>query len=309
VTGHTLENGDTTIHFTLNIPFGGTVDAHIAAGAVTDTDGNPCAEFSGSYTVEGCPPAQYTTETGTDTITPGGDDIGNHCDDCFTQVNLPFPVNVYGTPVSVAFAGSNGDLQLTATPGEKLFYWQQCVPVNPDQGGPYLNTLFPYYDDLRTDETGVCPDCGIFTQTVGSPPNRQFLIRWKTTYFNIPGATAEFEVILAEDSNTLSAIYGATANNGLTAASGIQQDLTSFTSFSCFQALLTPSLRVDYIYPTCATPTPSPTITPSVTPTPTITPTVTPSITPSVTPSVTPTPTPHQPTPRPRPTPHPRPTP
>ena len=89
---------------------------------------------------------------------------------------------------SVAFAGSNGDLQLIATPGDKLFYWAECVPVNPDQVvSPFHNTLFPYYDDLRTDETGVCADCGIFTQTLGTAPNRQFVIRWKTTYFNPPG--------------------------------------------------------------------------------------------------------------------------
>ena len=31
---------------------------------------------------------------------------------------------------------------------------------------------------------GTCPDCGIFTQTLGTAPNRQFVIRWKTTYFN-----------------------------------------------------------------------------------------------------------------------------
>ena len=48
--------------------------------------------------------------------------------------------------------------------------------------------------------------------------------------------TAEFEVLLTEGSNTLSVIYGATADNGLTAVSGIQQDLTVFTSFSCDEA-------------------------------------------------------------------------
>jgi hypothetical protein len=304
VTAVTVSPDGLTTTFTLNIAFGGSLTAHIAAGAITDTFGNPNADFSGSYTVEGCPPAQYTTETATDTIIPGGTDIGNHCDDCFTLVNLPFPVNVYRAPISVAYAGSNGDLQLTATPGDKLFYWQQCVPVAPDQGGPYLNTLFPYYDDLRTDEPGVCPDCGIFTQTVGTAPNRQFVIRWKTTYFNIPGSTAEFEVLLTEGSDTLSVIYGATANNGLTATSGIQQDLTEFTSFSCFQDVLTPSLRVDYIPTACPTGTPTPTPTPSVTPT--VTPTATPTVTPTATP--TPTPTPRV-TPRPRPTPHPRPTP
>jgi hypothetical protein len=236
----------------------------------------------------------YTTDTASGTVTPGGTDIGNHCDDCFTQVDLPFPVNVYGAPVSVAFAGSNGDLQLTTTPGEKLFYWAECVPVTPDQGGPFNNTLFPYYDDLRTDETGVCADCGIFTQTLGTAPNRQFVIRWKTTYFNFPG-TAEFQVLLTEGSDTLSAIYGTSENNGLTATSGIQQNETTFTSFSCFEATLTSGLRVNYIPTGCGSPTPTPTST--ATATATATPTATATVAP-------PRPTP---TPRPRPTPAPRP--
>ena len=60
VTGHTLENGNTTIQFTLNIPFGGSLTAHIAAGAITDTVGNPNADFSGNYTVAGCPPQTNT---------------------------------------------------------------------------------------------------------------------------------------------------------------------------------------------------------------------------------------------------------
>ena len=52
----------------------------------------------------------YTTATATGTITAGGTDIGNHCDDCSTQINLPFPVSVYGNPpISVATVGSNGD--------------------------------------------------------------------------------------------------------------------------------------------------------------------------------------------------------
>src|SRR6266481_1362618 len=96
VTNVEVINGDTTIRFTLNILFGGSLTADIAAGGNTDTFGNPNADFSGSYTVEGCPPVQYTTDTGAGNITPGGADIGNHCDDCATLVNLPFPVNIYG---------------------------------------------------------------------------------------------------------------------------------------------------------------------------------------------------------------------
>ena len=274
-----------------------------------------------------CSPG-YTTAVTTGTLTPGGTDIGNHCDDCNTSIVLPFPVNVYGAPVSVATVGSNGDLQLTASPSEKLFYvLDQCVPVNPDPAshGPFLDTFFPFYADLRTDETGVCADCGVFTQTLGTAPNRQFVIRWKTTYFDFPGGgTAEFQVILTEGSGTLSVIYGMTHDNGLTATlSGIQHDLNVFTSFSCNQAVLAPGVRVNYIPVSCGSPSPTPTATATATaqsPTPTATATATPTATATATATATPTatstptatprptPTPRPPvTPRPRPTPPPRP--
>ena len=235
----------------------------------------------------------YTTTTGSGVITPGGTDVGNHCDDCTTDITLPFPVSVYGgAPVTDVAVGSDGDIHFPG-PYNKLFWWPGCVPVDPGTGqDPFLNTLFPNYADLVTDETaGPCPDCGIFTQTLGSAPNRQFIIRWKANYFNSPPgpAQAEFEVLLTEGSNTLSVIYGQTGDNGLTAVSGIQQDLTTFTSFSCNEATLTPGLRVDYVPTTCGSPTPTPTATATATPTATAAPRSTP----------TPRPRPSGPPPRP----------
>ena len=56
---------------------------------------------------------------------------------------------------------------------------------------------------------------------LGSAPNRQFVIEWRTTYFQRTG-TANFEVILSEDTPTLSVIYGATADDGAQETSGIQ---------------------------------------------------------------------------------------
>ncbi len=57
VTAVSVSPDGMTTEFTLNIPFGGSLTAHIAAGAITDTFGNPNAAFSGNYAVGGCPPS------------------------------------------------------------------------------------------------------------------------------------------------------------------------------------------------------------------------------------------------------------
>jgi hypothetical protein len=43
------------------------------------------------------PPGNYDFTATTGTLGTGGADVGNHCDDCSTQVTLPFPVTFYGT--------------------------------------------------------------------------------------------------------------------------------------------------------------------------------------------------------------------
>jgi hypothetical protein len=280
-------------------PVGPTPTASPSATSTATASPTPTATATATPCQTG-----YTTATSTGTITAGGTDVGNHCDDCTTDITLPFPVSVYGNPpVTDVAVGSDGDIHFPG-PYNKLFWWTGCVPVDPMGGqDPFLNTLFPNYADLVTDESvGACPDCGIFTQTLGTAPNRQFVIRWKANYFNSPPgpAQAEFEVLLTEGSNTLSVIYGVTGDNGLTAVSGIQQDLNVFTSFSCDEATLTAGLRVDYIPTSCGSPTPTPTATATTTATATATPTATATASASTTPRQTPSP-------RPRPTPPPRP--
>ena len=289
---------------TPTVPASATPTATATATATTTPTGTPSPTPTASCQVT------YTTTTTTGTITPGGTDIGNHCDDCTTDITLPFAVSVYGNaPVTAVAVGSNGDIHFPG-PYNKLFWWPGCVPVDPGTGqDPFLNTFFPNYADLLTTDSPftTCPDCGIFTQTVGTAPNRQFVIRWKATYFNFAG-TAEFEVVLTEGSNTLSAIYGVTADNGLTAVSGTQKDLNVFTSFSCDTAVLTPGVRVNYIPSTCGGPTPTPTATATHTPTATPTATATATHTPSPTATATATAT-HTPTPTPTATIPPRPVP
>ena len=181
----------------------------------------------------------YTTNTQTgQSIIPGATDIGNHCDDCVTPLTLPFQVPVYSTPYSSAYVSSNGNIQfLTANGGAPP---SACTPLAISG----LDRAFiPYFGDLRTDETGG----GIFTAVLGSPPNRQFVIEWRTTYFQRSGS-ANFEVVLTEGSGTLSVIYGTNTDNGSMETSGIQSsDLGPFTQFSCGESTLVSGLRVNYV--------------------------------------------------------------
>ena len=136
--------------------------------------------------------SSYTTNTQTgQSIVPGTVDTGNHCDDCTTLVTFPFPVPVYATPFTSAYVSSNGNMQFNTDNGGFSTGCTQ-LPING-----FDRAFIPYQDDLRTDETGG----GIFTAIVGNAPNRQFIIEWRTTYFQRSG-NANFEVILSEDSGT-----------------------------------------------------------------------------------------------------------
>jgi hypothetical protein len=319
VTGVTVTNGNMTTEFTLNITFGGSLTAEIAAGAITDADGNPNAEFSGNYNVEGCPPSQYVITEGTDTIVPGDTDVGNHTDDGDTFVALPFSFQLYDQTFNGVNVSSNGRVDFVNA-NEPSGYLSACLPPppNPSTGLPYDFTVFSVWTDQRTDIglSGCASfpggNCGIFTSVSGSAPNRIFNIEWRTVLFNDNNATQNHEVRLYENDPNLKfeVIIGTlnSPNADQPWVSGVQGDSGAgfFTQDFCIPAGGSPPTNVsrNYEIPPCASPTPSPT--------PSVTPSVTPSATPTVTPSVTPSPTPTAtvrppPTPRPRPTPHPRP--
>ena len=76
----------------------------------------------------------------------GTDDTGNHCDDCVTNVALPFPVALYGASYSSVNVNANGNAQFISASD---VFSNTCLP-SVDMGP----TIFAYWDDLDTDGTG-----------------------------------------------------------------------------------------------------------------------------------------------------------
>jgi hypothetical protein len=266
-----------------------------------------------------CP--QYTITNGTDTIVPGDSDTGNHGDDVDTPVTLPFPFTLYNQTFNSVNVSSNGRLDFVV-PNEPGGFVTNCLPAPPNIG-PYDFTIFPAWEDMRTDiGLSGCASfpggtCGVFTSVTGSAPNRIFNIEWRSVLFADNSSTQNFEVRLYEnDPNLKFEVIIGTLNPGAdhNYVSGVQGADGCFTQDFCASPAPVQNVSRGYAVQGGGTPTPTPTVTPTATPsvTPSATPTATPTTTPTVTPSPTstprPTPTPRPaPVPRVRPTPHPRP--
>src|SRR4029079_6217056 len=129
-------------------------------------------------------------------------------DDCLTAIPLPFPVSLYGTSYASAQADSNGVLAFTS--GSSTFT-NTCRP-----NVSYADAIFPHWDDLRTDAQSGCSSypggvCGIFTSTSGSGANRVISVEWRSVYFADTSTTANFEVVLHENSSNFEVVYGTLA--------------------------------------------------------------------------------------------------
>src|SRR5204863_7064544 len=165
VTAVQLINGNMTARFTVHFNFGGSVTASIGAGAITANGCNPNAAFSGNYTVLGCPAADhYVIAQIGGSIVPGTTDIGNHTDDGTTFVSIPFTYTLYDTNYTGVNVSSNGNAQFVTTD----INWVNSCPL-PWISPSHDYTVFPYWDDQRTD---LGTGSGIFTSTTCSAPNR-----------------------------------------------------------------------------------------------------------------------------------------
>ena len=242
----------------------------------------------------------YTLALGGAPFVPGDTDIGNHCDNCGTAITLPFPVTLYDQTFTTASAGSNGHLTF-GTP-----YDDPGITCWPSTQGTYV--LAPYWADQCTTSCGstACTDCGIFTTTTGTAPNRVFYVEFRTQYFDQTTDLLDYEIALYENGNPpfrfiYTHLVRAPANNDSELVVGVKLDDTTFTQNICdptggkhTPGKITQACRGTKCRALTATlvPCPSPTPTPTATATPTVTPTATPTASPTPTPTPTPTSTP-----------------
>jgi len=283
-------------------------------GAITPT-ATPLPTATATATHTPTPCGQYWTTSGTLPIVPGTTDTGNHCDDCDTTVDLPFPFRLYDITFNFVQVSSNGRLDFLCN--HEPAPWGNCLPA--DGNCSFAYTIFPYWAPFRTDmaQPGCsvwANGCGIFTSVSGTSPNRIFNIEWHALVSYLSNTAYDFEVRLYENepNQRFDVIYGAaTARFPLFWVGGVQGPPGFFTEDFCETGVSPPRANVSrtYTFVPCASPTPTATPTATATATFTQTPSPTATFTPTATAIATATASPRErPTPRARPTPQPRPT-
>jgi hypothetical protein len=257
VTNVTATNGNTTAEFTINFTdiFSGTLTASIAAGAITDPDGNPCAAFSGQYQYNGnvCDSGIIQNE-GFETGDFTGWVIDGHVND---------PVISTAQVHSGVFSALAGNVSGPEPGGDSSFYQQFTVPAG---GG----TLSFWHWDFTTDS---------------------ITFDWQDVYITDAGGTILQTIFhQCENGNTwINQLVDMAPYAGQTVRIKflVHQDAFGDDTGMYVDDVV--------LFVPCASPTPSPTVPPSPTPTPTpsATPSPSPSPTPRETPTPRPRPTPH----------------
>jgi uncharacterized repeat protein (TIGR01451 family) len=176
---------------------------------------------------------------------------GGDLDDGFWDVIFPIPFKFYGTNrISQTLSISTNGFATFNSAGATNFV---NVPI-PDNSDPN-DAVFPFWDDLASNSNAAgidCStdiDCGIYFQTVGSAPNRRFIIQWNEMPFlggNADEGYVTFQVQFVENSGEIRFEYqnpeGCTATDcvrgfGDSATIGIESadPANAFTPFTGLQ--------------------------------------------------------------------------
>ncbi|MEV0132929.1 LamG-like jellyroll fold domain-containing protein [Dactylosporangium sp. NPDC050688] len=174
--------------------------------------------------------------------------LGLTGDDATTTVGLPFTVPFYGTGYSTAWVSTNGVVTF-ANPGSEPLSPTASIP---DSTAP--NALVaPFWDDLYVDS-----QASVRTTTLGTAPNRQFVIEWRNVaFYGDFTHRLSFEVIFAEGGGITFryADMAGDIEHGLNATIGIESAGGAYgLQYSFRTAQLADGASVEFVYPSDAEP-------------------------------------------------------
>jgi hypothetical protein len=219
----------------------GPVTISVTASAGASVDARSVAGTAADNYVFGDGPYAWVDATA------GGTNTGLRADDASVTIPLPFAFPFFGATHTSVKASTNGYLAFGTSDASA---WSNVrLPASAVPNG----VVAPFWDDLRLNTRGA-----IWYRTVGTAPNRRFVVEWAAVprYYDVGDAT--FEVILEESSGDIVFQYqdvdfgdpfvnqGASATVGVEDTAGAVGRTFSFDQASLGSYERTKSLRLSY---------------------------------------------------------------
>jgi hypothetical protein len=180
------------------------------AATICRTSGLPTTMTGGAYTLASSTPYDFVQTNGL-----AGVQTGPVGDDASQIVPLPFPFLLYDRWLSSIVISTNGYLAAPDLAGVA-----GISPANVTI--PTTNTpnaiIAVYWDDLLVGGVNGTIDYA----TVGTAPNRRFVVRWKGVKRKVNLQTEDHEVILDEGTNDVTITCISTGGAGVSATRGIE---------------------------------------------------------------------------------------
>ncbi len=171
-------------------------------------------------------------------ISATGSDTGVYGDDVYQTVSVGFEFSFYGNKYTQVRVSSNGYLSFTDNASA---YSNSNIPNSSSPN----NLVSPFWDDLYVDGSGH-----VYYQTIGTAPNRIFIVQWSNVRFYSSGTLNTFQVQLYEGTNSIIFQYnslGASTSGG-SATVGIENSAgTIGLQYSLNSAVLTPGLAIEFM--------------------------------------------------------------
>ncbi|MEV4168152.1 S8 family serine peptidase [Nonomuraea sp. NPDC049709] len=130
----------------------------------------------------------HTCRSGTEAYVEGTTKVDLTGDDEHRAITLPFAFPFYGRTYTTGTVSTNGFLTFG-----RAWSFPSNVPL-PAAGDPNAG-IYPYWDDLALDEG----EGGLYTATLGTAPNRTFVLEWRGARFYAGPERLSFEALLGED--------------------------------------------------------------------------------------------------------------
>jgi hypothetical protein len=171
----------------------------------------------------------------------------NLLDDGNSTEPIGFTFNFDGTAYTNIVVDANGYASFNNTNGNTD---PELLPTE----NLFDNTLLVWWDDLDSEEPPINPG-NIYVETLGSAPNRTFVIQYQTNHNENFTQTIDVEIILYEGTDVIEYHYADTTfgdpdyDDGACAVVGIQTDSTHADIWSIFQPVITSTTAIRFTPP------------------------------------------------------------